>query len=311
MPNTMAVGKSRDYVLTQIEQKTSIRFERYFNATLVAQAEMLNAVKNRVTDAAVIWAGQFPTQLPLEGVSTLPGLGTDLWVRLNAFWDLYQQSPEIRAELAQYNAVPIAPAGGTTYNLITKKPVRSLEDLKGLKIRGTGGQATLLKLLGAVPVNIAPPEIAQSIQQGVLDGCALPPSAIIGYGIHDAAKYFLNVDLGVGGAFIAVGKDVWNSFPAADQSTILQLATQTTEGAHRIYQIEGEENGIEVMRKAGVEINTPSAEFQAAVTKITQEQMWTPWVNDLEAKGLPARKILEQYQSLVNKYEAVNPFAKK
>ena len=56
----------------------------------------------------------------------------------------------------------------------TKTPVRTLEDMKGLKIRGTGKIADTLKALGASPVPLEMVDVYEALRRGVIDGVMRP-----------------------------------------------------------------------------------------------------------------------------------------
>jgi TRAP-type transport system periplasmic protein len=72
---------------------------------------------------------------------------------------------------------------------LAKKPVRVLEDLAGLKLRvGTPILATMVKALGATPVNIAAPETYNALERGVVDGTIFPWESISSFNLAEVLR---------------------------------------------------------------------------------------------------------------------------
>ena len=99
---------------------------------------------------------------------------------------------------------------------VKDKPVKTLEDMKGLKLRGHGTSAKFEKALGAVPVGKPMPECYQMIQKGVVEGAAYPLEANKGWRLAEVTK---NATAAYSAAytttfFVVMNKDKWNSFPA-------------------------------------------------------------------------------------------------
>lgn len=76
-------------------------------------------------------------------------------------------------------------------NIISKKPLRTLEDFKGVKIRTAGLQAALWKNVGASPVFIPSGEIYLSLQQGVVEGATWSNPGIDGLKLGEVTKYMI------------------------------------------------------------------------------------------------------------------------
>ena len=73
--------------------------------------------------------------------------------------------------------------------ITSKKQVKTLEDMKGLKIRVLGGPPTeMAKALGAVPALMPMPDMYQALDKGVFDGAAVPWEAIHAFRLYEVAK---------------------------------------------------------------------------------------------------------------------------
>lgn len=105
-----------------------------------------------------------------------------------------------------------------------RKPVKTLEDLKGFKFRSFGKVATVFEKLGAAPVFLPHPEVYTSISQGVIDG-STGGSALFQFNkYYELCKYFYRpATLEVDGLAFMFNKDAWDSLPP-DIQQILELA---------------------------------------------------------------------------------------
>jgi TRAP-type C4-dicarboxylate transport system substrate-binding protein len=105
------------------------------------------------------------------------------------------------------------------------KPVRKLEDLKGLKLRGHGTSAEIVKALGATPVAMPMPELYQSLQKGVVEGALYPMEVNKGWKMGEVSEYdtaCFSVAY-TSSFFVVMNKEKWNSISPADQQIIEQI----------------------------------------------------------------------------------------
>ena len=83
----------------------------------------------------------------------------------------------------------------------TNKQVKTLEDLKGMKIRAaTRINARMLAALGATPVQMPLPQVPEALSKGVIDGAMVPWEGVPAIKLHEIAKYHL--DTAAGGAAV-------------------------------------------------------------------------------------------------------------
>jgi TRAP-type C4-dicarboxylate transport system substrate-binding protein len=126
--------------------------------------------------------------------------------------------------------------------LMTTKPVRTLEDLKGLQIRASGANVDTLKLLGAVPVGITIAETYDSMSKGVVDGAILPAEPLKAFKLGEVTKYVTQSSLLYNTVhYCTMNKDLWNSFPKDVQDNINQVNEEVFEIATELW--DGE-NGL-------------------------------------------------------------------
>lgn len=119
--------------------------------------------------------------------------------------------PACLAEYKKNHAFLLASFAGSPGVLVCRKPVKTLADIKGLKVRGGGATHRLVKALGGVPISIPPQELALALERGGLDCAVMALNWMISFGIHDIAKYVLDYPMGSsrGLALIAMRRDTW------------------------------------------------------------------------------------------------------
>jgi TRAP-type C4-dicarboxylate transport system substrate-binding protein len=100
--------------------------------------------------------------------------------------------------------------------LHTKKPVRKLEDLKGMKIRATGLSSKVVEALGGVPVAMPQGDTYEALQKGVVEGTFGPMEVLKGWKQAEVIKYTTECS-SVGyttAMFIVMNLEKWNTLPA-------------------------------------------------------------------------------------------------
>ncbi len=127
-------------------------------------------------------------------------------------YDVYKEFEEYRNEWKTIKVLWMGSAGPT--QILCRKPVRRLEDLKGLQIRTAqaGGGIELVKVLGGTPVSMSMSEVFMAIQRATVDGALIPYDALKAFRLTDAARYTTNANL-----YLLLGQYVgmnWNTYKA-------------------------------------------------------------------------------------------------
>ncbi len=132
--------------------------------------------------------------------------------------------------LAEFKKINIAPMSGWTtsqYHLACREPIKSVEDMKGKRIRGTGGPAQLWELAGATPVSSTLPESLTLLQRGGLDCMHSTFTWLQTFGYGDYGKYVTDYPLSLSGPAIGLmmNRDVWNKLTGAQKTMHLKKAS--------------------------------------------------------------------------------------
>src|SRR5258708_3370585 len=178
--------------IKQVEEATKgrVKIEVFPSQTLIKGIDMWKGISSGIADIGWCVQGYWPEQTPLSDVMSLPFLPIKTAEQGSEVrWKLYEKFPSVQKE---YGAIQPVVLHTTSPNfLITaKKQVKTLEDMKGLKVRALGGPPTeMAKALGAVPALIPMPDMYQALDKGVVDAGALPWEAMHGFRLYEVAKY--------------------------------------------------------------------------------------------------------------------------
>ncbi len=194
--------------------------------SVVAPAEALDAVTSGVLDAEYGCGGYAAGKEPALALLTDPQGAFDSPEQM-AQW--MEQGGGLQLAREAYQRFKIHYIAGTWYgkeSLVSKKPLRSIADFKGLKIRAPVGIGQdIFKRLGAAPVNIPGSEVYTSLEHGVVDASdwsTLSMNHELGY--HKLAKYPTYPGFhSMGMAEIAVNMKKWNTLPD-DLKLLLEAA---------------------------------------------------------------------------------------
>ena len=172
----------------------------------------------------------------------------------------------------------------------SKKPIKGIDDMKGLKIRVPQSTVMIDSInamgAGAVPVEYA--EVYSSLQQGVIDGAENAPIAYYHMKHFEVAKYFSLTHHFRTPDIIIMSLNFWKKLPKEYQDAILEAAKETTLYERKLWTSE-ENDTLEKLKAAGVQIN------EVPNIQSFREQMKPIW-EKYKAK-LP-KGLIEQIQAV-------------
>ena len=209
----------------------------------------LKLMADRVAVLVMAVPAYNPGRFPDNEVFELPGLFKSATEASVAIWRMYS-----KGKLRGYDkfVVPLLVCTHP-YMIHSKKPINRMNDLKGMKIRVAGpvfGRVT--KEMGATPVGMAAPAIAENMSRGVIDAVALEWVGYTAWRIIDVAKYHYHANLGCVPLMSAMNKQSFDSLPAIGKAAFRNNWGEKLSRAHGRTH-DGLQNGIETkMIKTGV-----------------------------------------------------------
>ncbi len=272
-----------------------ITFDIFPVGALFPVNDGLEAVGSGMAEVALLtggyYAGKIGSFASLE--SGVPGSLRTPLERYNFFYkkgfiDLAREA------YGKYGVYYLGPQLSPRWDIMSKKPITSMEDFKGLKIRAFGLEAKWYESMGARPVFLGGGEVYTALATGMIDAARwASPAGNLNNAFHEVAKYYVEPSpLPVPNNFFAVNKQAWDKLPA-DLKAILNEAAIASSFDYLALGDMKDAAAMQTMQKAGVQISTiPPEEFSKM--EAAARDLWRAYEKDGD---LPARgvKLLNEY----------------
>ena len=203
----------------------------------------------------------------------------------------------LREEYAKQNVYFIAPLIDEWYGMISSKPVRKLEDFKGLKVRATGLVAKMFAELGASPVFIPLAEVYTGLSMGTIDAVSFAdPDSHWDMKLMEVAKYEIAPPVMVSAGNLIMNLDVWKSLPEDLQQIIEAAAWEISFKIYAATRVATFEVLEKMNKDYGVELITLPPEEVEKWDEV-KRKVWT----EVSSKGPSAKKAVELMQDWMDK----------
>ena len=112
------------------------------------------------------------------------------------------------------------------YVIVTRnKPIKTMEDFKGMKLRATGGPPSeQIRALGGVAMLIPMPDVYQALEKGVIDGALVPWEALQSFRLYEVGRYYTIAPMSATYFSISINKQTWNGLPKDVQDQIMSVS---------------------------------------------------------------------------------------
>lgn len=276
----------------EIEKRTNnrVKFTFFHGGTLAPAAQIYDSTVKGIADIGLSCFAYTRGKFPLSEAIDLPlGIqdGPTATRLINEFYKKFQPK-ELDAVKVLY-----LHAHGPGLIHTTKVPVKTLAELKGMKIRATGLASKIVTALGAAPVGTTMPETYDALRTGVAEGAMAPFMALEGFRWGEVVSYsILNYGSSYStGFFIVMNKGKFNSMPADIQKIFMDVSAEYIEKTGALWD-STDKDGIKFITKRGVKMvqlsKEEDAKWAAAVKPLQLE-----YVKDMKAKGLPGEEALK------------------
>jgi TRAP-type transport system periplasmic protein len=287
-----------------VEEKTGGRVKvKIFPSELLAKArDTYESVVNGTADIGFSHLGLNPGVFTINQIFGLPFLYPEAPVGSRVITEVYEKEPALHSEFKDVKVLWFLSSTMLRFHTATK-PIRTLEDLKGLKIRTGGGpQAATLKSLGATPVAISPPDVYTALERGTVDGLTFPWEALADFKIDEVTKYHTTAGLWGGPFYVVMNLKRWNSLPPDVQKALDSVSGKWASEFSSDLREKADLEAREKIRKLkGHEFIDVSPE-ELGRWKTAAMPIWDEFLSSVEKKGIPGKKILEEIHRTLAKY---------
>lgn len=255
--------------LVEKNSKGALTVTIFPNAKLGDERTLLERMKMGIVDAGVITSGPIINFVPSFGVIDLPFLFRD---PKHAYAVLDGSiGQKLMADLEAQGWKGLAFAERGFRNLTnSKRPVKTPEDVKGLKIRVMQNPVYVdsFKALGANAVPMAWTEVLTALQQGTVDGQENPLNVIMAFKLYETQKFLSITRHAYAPAPIIMSMNTWKKLTPAQQA-IVKKAAQDAAEFERAWDNKMEAEWLKELKAKGMVVATPDLKaFRAAVKPV-------------------------------------------
>jgi TRAP-type transport system periplasmic protein len=297
----------------RIEEATGgeVKWNLIPGGQLAGGVETFNAIQDGIMDAGLGIATYVPNLLP--SIATLYGTvvpGNDPVAAAGAAAETVMlHCPSCLEEARKIDQIPFAGYAGAPYVLMCREPIRTVEELKGKRIRASGASLNMMNMAGASVISASLTDAVSLLQRGGLDCVAGVGEWLRTFGYGDFAKYVTDFSFGVSAPAIAfmMNRDKWMALsPEAKQAHLRSFGYLAAEMTITNFIIRNQEAVQEQVAGNGVEIIQAGDDFAKLLADYQKEELG---INVEKAKGFgvedPAA-FIAAYKEAVEKWRAIS-----
>lgn len=269
---------------------------------LASPLKQFDIVRDGIADASWLFHG-YNTRFVASQAAELPGLGATAEACSYAYQKVFDS--ELK-KAKEHRGVVVASMFCHGQAVIqTKKAMKSLGDLKGMKIRVPGGVGSLIgKALGVTAVKLPAPKVYEALSSGVADGIFMPVETQKSFRLKEVTPYvtFMPGGLYYGSFAVIINSKFLDKLSASDRKGI--LGTTGLEFGRIIGRVweAADVDGLANAKKSGSKIATAPAGMVAEYKKVTRT-LEQNWIARIAKKGVDGGKALKELRAIVASYK--------
>lgn len=270
----------------------------------------LDAIKDRLAEIGILVYPLGADKMPAHNITYYtPFVTPNIVLASKAVDELAVEFPKMGRALDPFNQSILCSTGTVdSYQFLSRKPINTVADLKGMKIGGAGPNLQWIEGFGAVGVSTNMAVAYNSLQTGIYDAVVLDGGNGMTVRLYEVAPYLVKADMGAGVAFaLSVNAETWKGLPREVQAAITKAAPIYCKRTGEVGTANSVmADGVWKEKAKGVIVISPEERRKWATTMPNVGQQWA---DRLEAQGAPGRAILASY---MNKMRAANqPIARQ
>lgn len=291
---------STQWFVDEFKKRTGGKSEiqMFWGGSVAKDREIPDFLSGGAADMGDIITPYFPDKFPLNNTvgyfipqphSTIEIAG------MMEYW--HRAYPQFDEEMKKYNLKTIGFRPLEAYGMICTKPIKSIEDFKGKRIRSYGfAYPAFIQAMGGTPVSMSSSDGYEALQRGILDCSPIGPSLAHGWKYDEVAKYYIDIPIGASfGHMITMNR---KSYDGLDEQTRAIIDGLGREYAIR-YAVDLEVLTAKIYadwKKKGVTVtHLPKEQFAKVIDFPAVKAVRQKWVDKAKAVGVPTEDIVEGF----------------
>ncbi len=269
------------------------------SAPLAKPDGQYDLAKNGVVDIAWSVAAYHPKRFWKMFAVELPFAAPDAETAGVAAWRWYEKNGFIAEDTADTKLLALFAHAPHQYH--SSKPLTSLADFEGLKVRSGGNGVKIAEALGAVPVFLPPGQTNEALSRGTIDATQFPWESVKGFRLADVTGHHLIVPEGTysGIFYLTMNPKTWDALSDAQKSAVEQVSGEWGSRFISAKWDAADQAGLDAATAAGNTISTLSDADTASLREMMQP-LSDAWVAQADENGLDGAALLADYQAIVD-----------
>jgi TRAP-type C4-dicarboxylate transport system substrate-binding protein len=296
-PTFPCVQMERWKVEVEKRTKGKVAIDTFPGGTLLGAKNMMDGVIAGEADIGCLCMAYQPGRFIVTNATSLPLGISDARVGSLVLWDLFQKyRPKAFAKVKVLTMFTTAPS-----NIMSKVPVRNLDDIKGLDLRASGGAAQILKAWGANQIGMPMSSTPEALQKGVVKGLFSSLEVMKDFKFAEICPYATITDTVIYPFAVVMNMDRWNALPKDVQKVMMDMGAE---------QAEWTGNYMDNHVKESIEWSQKNHRVEFIELPLEEKSKWDgmlqnithQWISDKTANGYPAKQIVEDIKALIKKH---------
>lgn len=249
--------------------------------SLFKHPEIKNAIRGGQVPIGEFFLSLLSNENAVFGADSQPFLATN-YAEAKKLWAA--QKPVVTKLLDQQGLMPLFSVPWPPQGLYTKKEIKTVDDLKGIKFRAYN--ATLEKfanLVGAAPTQVEVPDIPQAFATGRVEAMITSPSTGANSKAWDYVKYYTDIQAWLPKNIVVVSKRAFRRLDPAEQQALLKAAAAAEQRGWDM-SVKETDAKTAILKQNGMTIVTPSPELMQGLKAVGAE-MLKGWEKRAGAEG--------------------------
>lgn len=262
----------------------AIKIRKYWAQSLHKVGEHLPAVRDGISEISLISPGYYQAMLPvtrglewyyrMDRADALQKVSRDVYENFQPLRDEWEKRH--RSKVLYWTNWYYAP-------LVTREPIRTIDDLKGKRIRGYGIATDVIERLGGTAIPMAAPEVYTALERGVLDGVyGFDFVTAIGYKLHEIAPHMTDIGDGPHApAATIMSMQTWESLPDELKTIFNEVSDEVYRTRYKEIYEDAARRSVELAMNEGAQFATWSDQDKEDARDIIQPEQVQKWIDNV------------------------------
>lgn len=302
---TSPPGRATEKWIEMIETRTQnrVKVRPFYDATLLTGKNTIEGILRGVADVGMNASSNRPERFPMMALLNYPHPYKNSMVPILIAWEMYNRfdPPEFKGvKVVSFSCNGLGEKGCGFFG---RFPVNSIDDLRGKEIRATGTGVQALEKIGASPVFLPVSEIYEALQKNIIKGNYTTFEIIKPFRFNEVIDYITPFPAPAAVMFTIVNEERFNAWPDYLKNAVNDMRMEHSEWAGDFAQRAGED-GLSFAIENGVKMTDVSPAEKAKMIKALSS-MTDEWLEQVTARGIPAREWLDEFNRLLEKYNNI------